>query len=239
MFESVKIAGVEPASMLERPGFISSIVFLQGCNFRCPFCHNPELISSKEKITPFPYKEFLNILNNKKHWVDSVIFTGGEPSLYPELPALIAKIKEMGFETGIHTNGTNPAMLKSLLKNNLIDYVALDVKNTPAKYLKTIGRKTQNLDPIFKSIELTLKAPQNVDTIFRTTIVPGLIEPGDIRKIGQLIKGAKKASLQQFRPIKCFNQEYEKITPYDSQTLNKMADILKNYVKEVEREFTV
>jgi pyruvate formate lyase activating enzyme len=236
-FKNIKVGGIEPVSMLERPGFISSIIFLAGCNFRCPFCHNPELVTKVDEITLYPIEEIFKILKAKQGWVDSVIFTGGEPTLHSELPLFIEEVRKMGFQTGLHTNGTNPAMLRELLTNDLLDYVAMDVKNSLTKYGETVGMKNFNVGPIKENIKLMLAAKPAVDTIFRTTVVPDLVTLDDIKEIGKLIKGGKRAALQQFRPLKCVDEDYEKKIPYSKAVLGKMADVLEKYVTKVEREF--
>ncbi|MBD3300087.1 MAG: anaerobic ribonucleoside-triphosphate reductase activating protein [Candidatus Moranbacteria bacterium] len=238
MLDSIKIGGMEPASMLEREGFISAIVFVMGCNFRCPFCHNPDLLKPDEReIVPYPIKELIRDLNKKKDWIDSVIFTGGEPTIYNELPLLIEKLNKMGFSLGLHTNGTNPSMVDYLIEADLIDYLTMDLKNTELKYPETAGVKKINLEKIKDSIDLIKKAPRKIETVFRTTIVPGLITQEDIDAIGGLIKGARAVSLQQFRPMKCLDKKYEKMKPYEVEILHKMADVLEKYVEEVRREF--
>ena len=237
MFESIKVGGLEPASMLEQPGLISAVVFLMGCNFRCPFCHNPELLSGSKKVALYPIPELLADIFKKKGWVDSVVFTGGEPTLYRELPDLMKKIKAEGFEIGIHTNGTNPAMLKKLLKENVLSYLAMDIKNSEEKYVRTAGKKKIDFDSIKKSIKEVKNANPEVNTVFRITIVPGLVDTEDIEKIGKLIKGARKISIQQFRSLKCVDKKYEEIKPYEVEALHEMADIMEEYVEEVDREF--
>jgi pyruvate formate lyase activating enzyme len=241
--KDVLIGGFEPVSMLERPGLISAIVFMAGCNFNCPFCHNPELVFNVGKeLTPYPLEEILKQLEIKRDWIDSVIFTGGEPMVHKDLPLLMSYIKERGFQVGVHTNGANPMMLKRLIDDGILSYIAMDIKNHPSKYQQTISvseDKLLKLDfaNIQKSIDLIKTAGSHIDTIFRTTVVPGLIEKEDIPPIGELIQGAKKVSLQQFRPRQCLNKDYEKIKPYTKEELNQMADILEKYVEEVERDF--
>ena len=236
--ENIKIAGLEPSSMLEREGYISAIVFLMGCNFKCPFCHNPELIKDeKGEIVFYPISELLKDLYKKKGWVDNVILTGGEPTLYSNLDEFIKEIKKMGFDVGIHTNGTNPDLLKKLIDEKLLSYIAMDIKSSEEKYAETVGLKKININKIKRSIELIKKAKDNSDIVFRTTVVPGLVDMEDIKGIGELLKGAKVASLQQFRPMKCLDKKYEKLEPYNVQHLHKMADMLENYVEEVKREY--
>ncbi|MBD3245234.1 MAG: anaerobic ribonucleoside-triphosphate reductase activating protein [Candidatus Moranbacteria bacterium] len=238
MFKDLEIAGVEPSSMLERPGYISAIIFLNGCNFRCPFCHNPDLVLKNPDIKPYPLKEVLKLLKQKKGWVDSVILSGGEPTIYKEIPQFIKKVKDMGFSMGIHTNGTNPEMIKKLTDRNLLSYLAMDLKNDQQDYAKTAGLKKINFFNIQKTLNIIKSLDrEKIETIVRITVVPGLIDRENIKKMGGLLKGIKKVSLQQFRPVNCLDKNFEKIKPYDKLELNKMADILEQTVEEVERGF--
>lgn len=238
IIEGVHIGGFKPASMLERPGLISSIIFTVGCNLKCPFCHNPELISQKKsQVPPYPLSEIMKTLHEKKDWIDSVIFTGGEPTLQPGMEIVMRKVKEDGFQVGLHTNGTNPEMVESLLKDKMLSYLAMDIKNKREKYPETTGTKKIKFEQIEKSIELVKLAGEGVDTVFRTTVVPGYVLEEDIEGIGELIKDAPAASLQQFRPLKCLNAGLENLEPYDVEVLHRMADKLEKYVKKVEREF--
>lgn len=237
MDQNVFIGGFKPASMLERPGLISGVLFTVGCNLRCPFCHNPELVTDSKGVPPYPVQEILNTLYEKKNWIDSVIFTGGEPTLHKGLYGLMRLIKNEGFQVGLHTNGTNPAVLEKLLANGLLSYVAMDIKASREKYPLATGLKNLSFAPIAKSIKLMQSAPRAVATIFRTTAVPGIIETADIKKIGKLIEGAEQASLQQFRTMKCINRAFERREPYDVDQLHAMADELEKYVTRVEREF--
>jgi len=237
IIEGVHIGGFKPASMLERPGLISSIIFAVGCNLRCPFCHNPELISEKSDVPPYPLSEIMKMLMEKRDWIDSVIFTGGEPTLQPGMEIIMRKVKDEGFQVGLHTNGTNPLMIDSLLRDKILSYLAMDIKNSREKYTKTIGTKRINFKRIEESIELVKSAGSTIDTIFRTTVVPGYVEEADIDGIGELIKGAPAASLQQFRTLKCLAPELENAQPYDVEVLHRMADKLEHYVGHVEREF--
>ncbi|MBD3238536.1 MAG: anaerobic ribonucleoside-triphosphate reductase activating protein [Candidatus Moranbacteria bacterium] len=234
----LQIGGLEPASMLERKGNISSIIFVLGCNYRCGFCHNPELVfNTKGEIQPYPHQEVLKILKSKKNWIDSVIFTGGEPTIYQGLPNFMHKVKNLDLSIGLHTNGTNPKMIEEILEQNLLDYLAMDVKNHLAKYTQTVGLEKINLDSIKQSIQLVLQTQDQIQTVFRTTVVPNLIQKKDLPKIGRLIKGAKKACLQQFRPLRCLDKKFEKIQPYDKLVLDQMADILEQYVETVDRDY--
>ena len=237
MEQDVFIGGFKPASMLERPGLISGVLFTVGCNLRCPFCHNPELVTDSKEVPPYPVQEILDTLFEKKNWIDSVVFTGGEPTLHKGLYGLMRLIKNEGFQVGLHTNGTNPTTLEKLLADGLLSYVAMDIKASKEKYPLATGRKNLSFAPIAKSIKLIQSVPRGVATIFRTTVVPGIVEAADIRKIGKMIEGANEASLQQFRTMKCINRVFEKRKPYDVDQLHEMADELEKYVTRVEREF--
>ena len=237
MANEVYIGGFKPASMLERPGLISGVLFTVGCNLRCPFCHNPELVVDSKGIPPYPVNEILKALAEKKGWVDSVIFTGGEPTMQKGLRDMMRYIKEEGFQVGIHTNGANPKALGKLLDEGLLSHVAMDVKASKEKYSTAVGIPGFKIGPILESIKLIKAACKKVDTIFRTTAVPGLVEPADMAKIGKMVQGAPLVSIQQFRTLKCVNPEYEQKEPHSTEVLHKMADELEQYVGRVNREF--
>jgi len=233
--KNIKIKGLEKLSLVEWPGKTTSIMFLGGCNFRCPFCHNPQLIHELDKIPTFPWEEIEKFLKRKKGWVDAIMITGGEPTIDKNLPKLCKYIKDKGFLVGLETNGTNPKMIKKLLDENLLDRICMDVKNTEEKYSKTVGNVKVNLDDIKESIDNIKKS--SIFYEFRTTIVPGLIDENDIEEIGKLIEGAKIFSIQQFRPITTMDKDYQKKIPYSKKRLEKMAKLINKYVKKVNIDF--
>jgi len=229
------VKGLEKLSLVEWSGKMTAIIFTGGCNFACPFCHNPELIKNLSKIPSFPWEEIEKFLKKKKGWIDTIMITGGEPTLQPDLPKACKIIKKHGYLVGIATNGTNPDMIEKLSKEKLVDRICMDVKNSEEKYEKTVGNMEVNMEKIKKSIENIKRG--GIFYEFRTTVVPGLIEEKDIEKIGKLVKGAELFSIQQFRPIKTLDKKYEKITPYSKERLLKMGKILEKYVNKVNLDF--
>lgn len=191
------IAGLERTSLVDWPEKICSTVFIAGCNFRCPFCHNPELVLPEgiKNITPLSETKLLTLLIERKRLIDGVCITGGEPLLSPDILYLIKKIKENGFAVKLDTNGSAPVLLKKLFDSSLLDYVAMDIKAPREKYSLLTGTEI-NLNSIEESVKLIKES--NIDYEFRTTVVKGLVEKEDILKIAEWIKGAKAYYLQQF-----------------------------------------
>jgi pyruvate formate lyase activating enzyme len=220
----MKIKGIIPASLIDYPGEIACVVFLGGCNFRCPFCQNPEVVMNKgEDIAE---EEFLEWLERNKKWVDGVCITGGEPTIHKDLPEFIEKIKSRGFRVKLDTNGSNPEMIETLIKRGLVDYIAMDVKNTFEKYSESCGVDV-NIEAIKKSIEL-IKNFANHE--FRTTVVPTLHEKEDILKIASMLQGAKVYYLQTFSPQKTLDEKFQKILPYPKEFMEKLAEECSKFV---------
>jgi len=191
----MQIHGLQKMTLLDFPGRVACTVFLGGCDYRCPFCHNYELIDG----TAQPVMDdgaLLSFLEKRRGLLDGVAITGGEPCLHADLPALLEKIRALGYAVKLDTNGTHPDLLEELLERRLLDYVAMDVKNSPEKYALTCGVAQVDLDAIYRSIALlTNRAP---DYEFRTTVVKELHEIGDFTAIGKLIAGARRYFLQCF-----------------------------------------
>jgi len=195
----LEVKGFVDLSFVDWDGKVSSVLFLPNCNFRCPFCHNKNLVLNPESIETIPFEYIHEQLNNQKGWIDGVCITGGEPTLHDDLPKLCAKIKQMGFLIKLDSNGTNPVMLKELIDKNLLDYVAMDVKAplTVEKYSKAIGVNAEKLlEKVKESISLLINS--GIDYEFRTTVVPTLHDSEDIKQICQSLKGCKKYVLQKF-----------------------------------------
>ena len=189
----MKIAGIQKLSLVDFDGHISSTIFTSGCNFACAFCHNSSLIPNSNDLLKID--NIIDFLQKRKNMLDSVCITGGEPTLHKDLPEFISKIKEMGYLVKLDTNGTNPQMIKYLVDNNLIDYIAMDIKNIIDKYTPIIGLQT-NEDNIAKSINYIMSC--GIDYEFRTTLINEYHSIEDIIKIGKLIKNANKYFLQKF-----------------------------------------
>ena len=196
------IVGFEKLSLLDYDDKLSAVIFFWGCNFRCPYCHNADIVAkSHEDKAIIPTEDILAYLEKRKGVLDAVVITGGEPTLYinEELIALMKKIKELGYLIKLDTNGSFPKRLKQLLDLGIIDFVAMDIKNSLVSYSKTIGGILDGeefLINIKTSIDIIMSS--GVDYEFRTTIVKGFHTKEDMKEIGELIKGAKKYRLQKF-----------------------------------------
>lgn len=225
----VQIGGLQKSSLIDYPEKICAIIFTQGCNFMCPYCHNPELVlgeanSSKDEFALF---EFLKTRQGK---LDGAVITGGEPTLHKNLPEFIQKIKLLGFAVKLDTNGTNPQMLQELLDKKLIDYVAMDIKASIEKYSEVVCAKADT-ENILKSIEILKKT--KIDYEFRTTVVKSQLTPQDFEQIGKMISGANKYYLQRFVPTKTLNKSYLNQTTYSDEEFGPVIDDLNKYVKKV------
>ena len=221
----MQIGGVQKTSLLDFPDKISAIVFTQGCNFRCGYCHNPELIVLRNEPSDDGFFEFLETRRGK---LDGVMITGGEPCLQKDLIDFIKRIKEMGFLVKLDTNGSFPEVLEQALP--YIDYVAMDIKAPVEKY-SDIVRVKINPDKIRESISLIMKS--GVDYEFRTTVVRSQLSYGDFRQIGELIKAAKRYYLQKFVPSKTLDENMMKETTYSNAEFEAIKDILSEYIDNV------
>lgn len=232
---SFVIGGIKKTSLLDYPNKLSAIIFTQGCNFNCGFCHNPRLI--KCQATPFSNQpkydinSFFNFLENRKGKLDGVVITGGEPTLQKDLKPVIKRIKDMGFLIKLDTNGYKPNVLHDLLNENLLDYIAMDIKAPLDKYsfVTNINIDTKKIK---KSINLIIQS--GVDYEFRTTFMPYFHTIEDFIKIGELIKNSKQYYLQKFEAQSEINNsqlKYEK--NFSDEDITKIINILKTYVIEV------
>lgn len=191
----MEIQGLQKMTLLDYPGKVACTVFLGGCDFRCPFCHNGELVTAPAPAA-LDDGELLAFLQKRRGLLDGVCVTGGEPLLRPDMPELLARIKNLGFLVKVDTNGTHPDRLRQLAEQNLVDYVAMDVKNSPARYAETAGVEGLDLAPIRDSVSFLLSG--TVDYEFRTTVVRELHDEDSFRAIGPWLAGAKRYFLQSF-----------------------------------------
>ena len=197
----MKITGLQKMTLLDYPGRIACTVFLQGCNFRCPFCHNSDLLESAAH-GEIPVEELLSFLKKRRGMLDGICITGGEPTVQRDLPDLLRAIKVLGYPVKLDTNGSNPAMLKALVEEGLVDYVAMDIKNSREKYCLTAGVPGLSMDKIEESMAFLLS--DAVDYEFRTTVVRELHDEKDFQNMARWIlslssgKKAKRLFLQSF-----------------------------------------
>ena len=197
----MKLYGLQKMTLLDFPGRVACTVFLNGCSFRCPWCHNYELaVESAEPV--MEEEEFFAFLKKRVGLLEGVAVTGEEPCLSPELPAFLRKVREMGFLTKLDTNGAHPEMLEQILREGLADYVAMDIKNSPGKYLLTAGlagneaRQEALLGKIRRSISLIMELAPDYE--FRTTVISKFHTEQDFAEIGEMIRGARRYFLQSF-----------------------------------------
>lgn len=225
------IGGLQKLTLIDYPGKVACTVFTVGCNFRCHFCHNPELIDPEKFDAGERIEEniFFDFLKSRQGLLDGVCVTGGEPTLHPDLPEFLKKIKALGFLVKLDTNGTNPEMLAALISEKLVDYVAMDIKTSLQKdlYEKVTGT-TVDIDNIKKSVAAIMQS--GLEYEFRTTVVPGLHSEDDIISLAKEISGAKKYYLQQFRAgEKILDQEYKNVKPYPAEFLEDLREKIKDF----------
>lgn len=247
------IAGFQKLTLIDYPGRLAATVFTVGCSFRCPFCHNPELVERGAWNVPAcqrgrerndTEKEFFEFLKKRKGKLDGVCVTGGEPAIQPEIVDFIRKIKKLGYKVKLDTNGTRPDVLRKLISEKLLDFIAMDIKNQPKKYLATAGIKNVKtpclpagrhfnasmLDRIKLSVDLIRNS--RVPYEFRTTVVPGIHTEKDFLAISQWIKGADAYWLQRYQEIKILDPKLKKKTKGKKLDLEKiMSQIKDNFGK--------
>ena len=214
----MQIGGLQKLTLIDFPGRLAATVFLIGCDFRCPWCYSSELILPKKikKQPKISQKELFKFLKERKKLLDGLVLCGGEPTINKKLPNFIKKIKKLGYLVKLDTNGSNPKMLKKLIKGKLIDYVAMDIKLPKERYPEIFGKRVK-IEDIEESIKILKEGKSDYE--FRTTVVPTIHTKEDILKIAKWIRGAKRYYLQNFRPEKTVDPSFEKIKPYPQEYL--------------------
>ncbi|MCA9362534.1 anaerobic ribonucleoside-triphosphate reductase activating protein [Candidatus Kaiserbacteria bacterium] len=221
----MRLGGLQKTSLIDYPGKVCAIVFTIGCNFHCPYCHNPELVD--ETAEEISEADLFGWLETRRGLLDAVTITGGEPTLHDDLLPFINRIKQMGFLVKLDSNGTNPKVLLELIDAKLIDYVAMDIKAPLSKYTQTVARPV-DIENIQVSVDLLRK--DRVPYEFRTTVVKALLPPEDFPKIGELIKGAKMYYLQKCIPTKLLNPGFRKKVTYSDEEFEELRQLMENYV---------
>ncbi len=222
----MNIQGFQKLTLLDFPGKMACTVFTAGCNLRCPFCHNSRLVINPEKETEFTVEEILDYLKKRVGILDGVAITGGEPLLQPDIDVFIEKVRELGYAVKLDTNGAYPEKLKDLVNRGLVDYVAMDVKNSEALYSETVGIGGYDLAKIKESICFLLEG--KVDYEFRTTVVRELHSVFEMNGIGKMIKGAKRHYIQAFRDsgeLIGFD-----LSPVPKEEMEQMKNVMLKYV---------
>ncbi len=216
-----KIKGFLPLSMLDWPEKVTSVIFLGGCSFRCPACHNHELVLSPERHLDQPLGQVIGFLRERTKWIDGVTITGGEPTCHEGTPELISKFKDLSLKVKLDTNGANPTMLEELIHQGLIDAVSMDIK-APLEtglYSRLAGVSV-NLSNIKRSIQL-LKTSR-ISVFFRTTVIPGLIGENELDSIRNQLGNVSRYSIQKFRNIDTLDPEFRKIPDLDLESFDSL-----------------
>ena len=226
------LGGLQKSSMIDYPGKVSCVCFLLGCNFDCPFCHNPYLVRRDlSKLDPMEEAEFYQFLESRKGLLDGVVVSGGEPTLDRELMTLCRRIKAMGYPVKVDTNGSRPEVIKSLMDEGLADYLAMDIKTDPSRYPLFIK---QEFDPatLLRSIGMIMK--WDGDYEFRTTCVKPLVNREVVENIARTIEGAKRYALQRFQDRDLLHPEFfQGVKPgYDEEEMSSLRSIAAPWVEQ-------
>lgn len=224
------INGFQKLTVLDYPGKVACIVFTPGCNFRCPFCHNAALVTHIDKDTYIDVSEVLAYLKKRQGLLDGVVITGGEPLLQDGIEKFIAEIKSLGYSVKLDTNGSFPEKLISIVEKGLVDYVAMDIKNSKDKYGMTIGVEDFDITPIEKSVDFLKQG--KVDYEFRTTIVKNFHTLEDIQDIVVWLKGAHKYFLQNF--VDSGDLITDGLEPVSALMLKEMKEKATEFIPSVE-----
>lgn len=224
----MKIGGIQKLSLIDYPGKTCAVLFTIGCNMRCGYCHNPELVLPERLADAIPTSEILEFLSRRVDRLQGVVISGGEPTIHQDLPDLIKQIRQLGFAVKLDTNGTNPTMLRQLYKQKLLDYVAMDIKGAPSHYQEIVARPI-DMSAIKESIRLIKQS--GVDHEFRTTVVKSQISWDDFDEIGQLVQGAPRFALQKFRPGRTLSPQFHNEATYSDEDFEKLKTKMERYVK--------
>jgi pyruvate formate lyase activating enzyme len=226
----MQIHGLNKMTLLDYPKHLAALLFLGGCNMRCPFCQNASLVVDPKSQPVISEDELFSYLNKRKNILEGVCISGGEPTLHPDLPQLIERIKALGYLVKLDTNGTNSAMIKQLVRDHLIDYVAMDIKNSMEKYSETSGTPENLLVSVEESVAYLKASP--VEHEFRTTIVRELHTTADIISIGKWLKGSKLYYLQSYRDSE--DILYPGYHAHSRETLEEFVSLLTPYIEHVQ-----
>lgn len=225
----MKIGGVQKLSLIDFPGKTCAALFTVGCNMRCGYCHNPELVLPEQHADSIPVEDILLFLESRIGKLDGVAISGGEPTIHEGLPDFIKAVKEMGFAVKLDSNGTNPGMLRELYDEGLLDFVAMDIKG-PLKTYQQIAAYPVDLNAIQESIELIKNS--GVDYEFRTTVVKSQIPREDFAEIGALLKGVERYALQRFRPGITVSPAFANEVTYSDPDFEEIRQEMEEYVKK-------
>jgi len=218
--------GFEKLTLIDYPGRVASMVYTIGCNMRCPYCHNPELVDETVETT-YQEREILSFLEKRKNMLDGLVITGGEPTMHSDLLPFMKKVKGLGLRVKLDSNGTHPDVIARAIQEGMVDYIAMDIKSPLRNYSRTVGRPI-DVDAIRKSIDIIMSSP--IEYEFRTTVVKTLLSAEDIEEIGAEIHGAKRYYLQKFIPTKLLNPQFRKKVSYSDAEFDTFQTLLAKHV---------
>jgi len=232
---NIPIKGWNKTCLIDYSPYVASVIFLGGCNFRCGYCHNPDLVLNSSKIPDVNVSEIIDYLKGKKEWVDGVCITGGEPTLCKDLPLFISELKKIGMKVKIDTNGSNPLMIKELIDAKSVDYIAMDIKNSLEEYEK-VAVVHVDKEKIKESISIIKDS--GIDYEFRCTVIPGLVGKKEISLIAKWLEGSKKFVIQNFRSDKgLIDERLKEVKSYSKEDLGEMAETTKPFFEKVEVKY--
>jgi pyruvate formate lyase activating enzyme len=224
------LGGLQKSSLIDYPGKVSCVCFVSGCNFHCPYCHNPDLVrGNPSRLSPMDDQDFYAFLAKRKGLLDGVVVSGGEPTLRKDLPGICAAIKALGYAVKLDTNGSQPLMIGNLIQESLVDYIAMDIKTDPLLYPSTIARGCDP-DQILSTIRIIMDSAPDYE--FRTTCVRPLVDEHVMAKMSQIIHGARLYVLQGFHSAKVLNPEFfESIEPgFTQEEMRALRSIAEPWV---------
>lgn len=227
LLPNVPIGGVQKLSLVDYPGYVAAALFLTGCNMRCGYCHNPELVLPERLAPSIPIDEVLLFLHSRIGKLDGVVISGGEPTIHDELPSLVRHIKAMGYRIKLDTNGTNPDMVADMLRKGLLDFIAMDIKGPLEKYI-AIAARPINIDAITRTIRLLIDS--GVSHEFRTTVVKSQLDVSDFEKIGTMVAGAERFALQHFRTGTVLSPQFQQANTFTDEEFTAAKAIMERYV---------
>ena len=228
---TLEIKGFIPNTMLDWEGMLASTLFLPRCNFKCPFCQNPDLVLHPERLETVPFSVVRDFIIEREGWIEGVCITGGEPCLHEDLPELCGRLKDLGVGVKVDTNGGFPGMLERLLNEGLADYIAMDVKAPlePGPYRIATGvDRPDMLESVRQSVEILRGS--GVEREFRTTVVPLVHSPADVARIAEALEGEGRYALQHFSPKATLDPRYAELKPFTDEQMQTMLEQAQRFI---------
>lgn len=226
---TLPIKGIQKLSLIDYPKKLCATIFVGECNFRCSYCYNVSLVLEPKNLRTIPEQDVLDFLSERKGFLDGICVGGGEPTIHKELPIFLSRVKKLGFLVKVDTNGSKPKMLKRLIDEGLVDYIAMDVKAPLRKYRETV-RAEVNIESIKESIGLIRAS--DIDYEFRITVVPRLTTEDDLLEIAKMLKSSKRFVIQQFKPGRTLDESFKDVSPYSKEKLEEFKRKLAPFFKE-------